>query len=310
MLSRSSQNVSAPCDDKAFADLGSEHLRWAMRRVQFQEGLKTGFQDRVGTPIEEFLFQRWLKGAPGADRIERMGLPRRSIEKRLGDRLTLHIHPRSMIRDVNFKGVGGKRPSSSAFLWDGEWDNSRGDLRHGSRYEFISDLDENRADLTRTERFRELHKHLVRGKPWRSAHEGILLDSDHKILTYLGIYLRFLDDMAQNGFDTGRGKDTLGVVVTRDGHLLKINRGLHRLAMAQRLGLPSVPVTVRAVHRLWWEEVTAGTTGQPALERLAGALAHCRPEMHPGTLDPGGEQPPIVWPTPRFPEPAAESAGS
>ncbi|WP_456267932.1 hypothetical protein M1D97_11850 [Kushneria sp. AK178] len=302
MFSRSSQNASAPCDDKAFTDLGSPALRWSIRRVRCQEWLKASFQQRVGVPLEESWFQRWLKGQPGGARLEKAGLPRRSIEKRLGDRLVVHINPREMIRDINFKGVGGVRPSTSAFIWDGDWDESRGDLRHGSRYRFITDLDVHRDDLTRTRRFQEHAADLKAGTPWVSAHEGILLDSEEKILTYLGIYLRFLDDMAQHGFDTNRGKDTLGVVVTRDGRLLKVNRGLHRLAMAQRLGLPAIPVTVRAVHRQWWESVTAGTTGQAALDRLARALEGCRPETRPGRLDPRTDQGPIEWPAPRGPQ--------
>ncbi|ART63972.1 hypothetical protein [Kushneria marisflavi] len=298
MSSRSFPPSASTKDDDAFASLGSERLRWSKRRVRLQEWLKSSFQQQVGIPFEEFWFQRWLKGQPGGAQLERVGLPRRSIEKRLGDRLVVHIHPRDMIRDVNFKGVGGKRPSSSAFLWDGEWDESRGDLRHGSRYEFITDLDEHRDDLTRTRRFQAHAARLKAGKPWASAHEGILLDSEEKILAYLNIYLTFLDDMACHGFDTSRSKDTLGVVVTREGHLLKINRGLHRLAMAQRLGLASIPVTVMAVHRQWWERVTAGTTGQVALDRLACALVDCTPEQRPGRLDPGGEQDPIQWPAP------------
>lgn len=287
-------------EETAFAYLSSEHLRWSTRRVRLQEWLKTSFQQRVGIPVEEFWFRRWLKGQPGAAWLEKAGLPRRSIEKRLGDRLIVHIPPRDMIRDVNFKGVGGKRPSSSSFIWDGEWDDSRGDLRHGSRYEFISDLDEHRDDLTRTQRFQEHAARLKAGTPWASAHEGILLDSEKKILAYLQIYLDFLDDMARDGFDADRGKDALGVVVTREGRLLKVNRGLHRLAMAQRVGLPSIPVEVRAVHRQWWERVTQGTTGQVALERLAHSLKHCTPEQRAGRLDPGTDQGPIEWPTPAY----------
>ncbi|WP_438766507.1 hypothetical protein [Kushneria sp. TE3] len=293
-------HTAAPSrDEDAFARLGSHRLRWSMRRVRLQEWLKSSFQQRVGIPLEEFWFQRWMKEQPGAARLEKAGLPRRSIEKRLGDRLTLHINPRNMIRDVNFKGVGGVRPSTSAFIWDGDWDDSRGDLRHGSRYEFITDLDVHRDDLTLTRRFQTHAAGIRAGTPWASAHEGILLDSEEKIQAYLGIYLGFLDDMARLGFDADRGKDALGVVVTREGRLLKINRGLHRLAMAQRVGLPTIPVTVRAVHRQWWDSVTADTTGQNALDRLAQALEGCTPETRPGRLDPRADQGPIEWPAPR-----------
>lgn len=52
--------------------------------------------------------------------------------------------------------------------------------------------------------------------------------------------------------------------------------------MAQRVGLDSVPVMVKAVHREWWQEVTAGTTGRAALQRVTEALTTCKPETAPG----------------------------
>ncbi|MDN3522073.1 hypothetical protein [Halomonas ramblicola] len=160
------------------------------------------------------------------------------------------------------------------------------DQRNGSRYRFISDLETHRDDLTGSEAFRKFKARLESGRPWRSHQKGVLLDSEERILTYLRVYLSFMDDMAARGFDAQRGKDDLGVAVSREGRLIKINRGLHRLAMAQRVGLDSVPVTVKAVHREWWQRVTAGTTGQAALERVKAALAECTPETEPGPLDP------------------------
>lgn len=104
-----------------------------------------------------------------------------------------------------------------------------------------------------------------------------MLDSEARILTFLRVYLSFMDDMAVRGFDSTRGKDMLGVAVTREGRLLKINRGLHRLAMAQHIGLPSVPVLVKAVHRQWWERVTLGSRGTHALVLLKESLPTCKP---------------------------------
>ncbi|GEK73679.1 hypothetical protein HHA04nite_22230 [Halomonas halophila] len=113
---------------------------------------------------------------------------------------------------------------------------------------------------------------------------------------YLRVYLSFLDDMAVRGFDGARGKDKLGVAVSREGRLIKINRGLHRLAMAQRLGLDCVPVRVMAVHREWWQRITGGATGQEALERVADGLRDCMPEQRPGELDPAEWPSEFDWP--------------
>ncbi|WP_245888674.1 hypothetical protein [Halomonas denitrificans] len=262
-------------------------MHWPIRRAQCQVAVRSGFQSVVGMPFERIALSWWRAGLPGTSTLEKFGLPRRAIEERLGDALILRVDPCELIRITDWRGYAHRsRPSSSAFLWDGEWDLRRGDLRQGSRYRFISDLDDHRDDLRRTERFRELKARLDAGRPWSSHQQGILLDSENRILTYLRVYLSFLDDMAVRGFDARRGKDQLGVAVSREGRLIKINRGLHRLAMAQRLGLPSVPVTVKAVHREWWETVTQGATGEEALTRVKVRLAECLPETEPGPLDP------------------------
>jgi hypothetical protein len=186
-----------------------------------------------------------------------------------------------------------------AFIWNGEWDQYRGDLRTGSRYCLISDLATHRNSLTDTRRFHALSQRLAEGCPWQSHQQGVLLDSHARILIYLRAYLGFLDDMAERGFDVARGKDALGVAVSRDGRLLKINRGLHRLAMAQYLGLETVPVQVRAVHREWWEREVGDATGAAALERLREALGRCVPETAPGAHDPARLAQEFHWPAPR-----------
>jgi len=237
--------------------------------------------------------------------IESLGLPRHIVDEVLGeDALTLHVDPRKLIRiAVHAPRHVEKRPSSLAFIWEGDWDQRREDLRVGTRYRLISELDENRQQLERTHRFQHLMECVDQGKPWASHQLGVLLDTPDKIRDYLRIYLQFLDDMAINGFDPSRGKDPIGVAISRDGTILKINRGLHRLAMAQRLGLPSIPVRVHHVHRLWWNEVTQGETGEAALMNMQAALPQCIPEEAAGPLDetPAETIPDGFWPAPRIP---------
>lgn len=228
-----------------------------------------------------------MQGKPGARLIERAGLPRHNIESFLGARpLTLHIDPRSLIRNVDFMPrKDERRPSSMAFIWDGQWDLRRNDLRVGTRYRFISDIDENRHQLDRVERYRELMACIERGQPWSSHQQGIVLDTSEKIRAYLEVYIYYLDNMASKGYVSSVTRDDLGVAISREGHILKINRGLHRLAMAQRVGLPTIPVRVRAVHRTWWDEVTRGVSGLAALERMCKALRACVAEQDSGPQD-------------------------
>ena len=161
------------------------------------------------------------------------------------------------------------------FIWDGDWDLRRVPLRSCSHYQFIRDIDENRDHLERTQRFHDWMARIERGEPWANHQKGILLDTPEKIKTYLRIYIGYLDDMAANGYKSSLTQDELDVVISREGEILKISRGLHRLTMALHAGVPSVPVRVRAVHRLWWNQVVDGASGAQALERVRQAIPAC-----------------------------------
>lgn len=290
-----------PESDAAFLHLTAPEIK---TRVLIAHGVNRGrdaVQRYIGFPFGRIVLKRWLHNKAGSRTIEEWGLPRHLVNEMLGDGLIVHVDPRKLIRLVTHaprKEV--KRPSSLAFIWDGPWDLRRHDLRMGSRYRLISDLDKNRDHLENTARYKKLMSYLENGKPWASHQQGVLLNTPEKIRAYLRVYLEFLDSMAAEGFDDTRGKDKLGVVISREGRILKINKGLHRLAMAQHLGVPTVPVQVKHVHRAWWDRVTEGATGMEALEKMQQALQCCTPETEPGSLD--VERPQLLkqdfWPTP------------
>ncbi|HLU00370.1 MAG TPA: hypothetical protein VKZ70_11570 [Burkholderiaceae bacterium] len=302
---RTAKGLLGPGADNAFAPLVDASIRRRVIMAHVVSHTQRTVQRHIGRPLGRVLMQRWMRGQSPAKRVESFGLSRHIVEEVLGEHaLTLHVDPRKLIRiGVHAPRDIEKRPSSLAFIWDGTWDQRREDLRVGTRYELISELDDNRGRLEQTQRYRYLMRRLREGRPWASHQLGVLLDTPEKIRGYLQVYLDFLDDMAATGFDPGRGKDPIGVAITRNGTIVKVNRGLHRLAMAQRLGLPSIPVQVRHVHRLWWEDVTAGATGSRALEKMAEALQRCVPEENPGPLDerPEVDLPPDFWPEPRVP---------
>ncbi|MEA2119182.1 hypothetical protein [Halovibrio sp. HP20-59] len=259
--------------------------------------VRDGFQARIGVPLERMVFGLWKHDFPGSEWAEQLGLPRRVVEQQLDTRLILHVNPRELVRLRDWSELPKRlRPLSSAFIWSGDWDLRREDLRDGSRYRFISDIDAHRDDLTGSEAFRRLKEQVDEGHPWSSHQQGLLLDTEERILIYLRVYLKFMDDMALNGFEQQKGKDRLGVAVSRNGRLIKINRGLHRLAMAQYLGLATVPVEVKAVHRDWWEKVTQKAHGAEAFERMLTALQYCVPETESGPLDTQQSLQKFTWP--------------
>ena len=275
-----SEGLLGPGADPAFYPLTDPKIRKRVLVAHLVASFRRRGEQFIVKPLGKLLFSGWLKAAPGSFRLEKSGFSKHIITDFLGDdALTINVDPNKLIRIIE------KRPSSQAFIWDGDWDLCRADLRVGSRYLFISDLDKHRTDLTKTQRYQDLISCIESGNPWASHQLGVFLDTPEKILNYLQVYLDFLDDMAVHGFDADRGKDPLGVAISREGKILKVNKGLHRLAMAQHLGLPSVPVQVCHIHRDWWNKVTAGTTGEEALLKMQKALSSCVPEESPGPLD-------------------------
>lgn len=288
-----------PEADPAFKPLTSPSMKGQVRIARLSFHVRNGSQKYFAMPFEHLLLRCWQHRLPGNQHIERWGLPRKAMIKTLGDTLVLHVDPRQLIRIIGWPPRN--ECAFNSFIWEGDWDLKREDLRIGDRYRFISDIDEHRAHLEKTERYQRYLDELRQGKPARFRQLGIRLENPEIIKRYLQVYLRFLDNMAVKGFDADKGKDELGVAISREGRLIKINKGLHRLAMAQRIGLPSVPVRVQWVHRDWWNRVTDGAHGEEALARIKAALPHCQPEMEAGPND--TEQPVLLdedfWPTPR-----------
>lgn len=294
-----------PGADEALAPLAAPEIRQRVLIAHFFARLRHASQHYIGLPLGRAMLERWMRGKIGGRLVEDWGLPRHVLSEVMGEEaLTLHVDPRKLIQEAIHAPLHvEKRPSPLAFIWDGSWDERREDLRTGSRYRLISELDQNRHRLENTARYAKLLARIETGKPWASHQQGVFLDTPEKIRHYLRVYIGFMDDMALNGFDPARGKDALDVAISREGRILKIDRGLHRLAMAQRLGLPSIPVRVRHVHRLWWKRITEGAHGAEALQRVEQALRQCMPEESPGPLDemPAPALPDDFWPEPRLP---------
>ncbi|MFY0992242.1 RNA polymerase sigma factor [Halomonas sp. C05BenzN] len=270
-----------PTGERVHPPLYDVRLRRKMLTSRLAYRTKMSFQHGLGRPLEEWLFRRWLAQRAGSRWLEAQGLPRRSIEAALGERLDLAVNPGQLVRCLSYPAAFPdrveRRKASNLFLWSGDWDLPCQYLADSGRTRFIRDLWSHRLDPSRSETCRQLEQQLEQERPLRSHHKGMLLDSRERILEYLRLYLLYMENMACFGFDRHEGKDRLGVTIDRHGGIIKTNKGLHRLAMAQVLGLSEVTVRVRSVHRQWWERHAGDARGRDALERIARALPECVP---------------------------------
>ncbi|MCE8002201.1 hypothetical protein [Billgrantia ethanolica] len=265
-----------PTGERAYPPLFDSTLRWRMLRSRTAFRLKEGFKRSLGRPLEDKLFQRWLEGKPGSAWLEAQGLPRRSVEAYAGERLELEIDSTTLTRGldfhVSFPNRTQRRKISNFFLWPGHWDKTTHTLADTPRQRFIRDIWAHRLDLTASESHAQLMAELAEGKPLRSHHQGVLLNTEARVLTYLDRYRLYMEDMFCFGFNPALGKDPLGIAIDSQGGMIKSNKGLHRLAMAQTLGLERVTVRVRAVHRSWWERHAGNARGKEALTNVIATL--------------------------------------
>ncbi|MBA2779004.1 RNA polymerase sigma factor [Billgrantia kenyensis] len=265
-----------PTGERVYPPLFDSSLRLRMWRSRAAFQLKESFKRRLGRPIEDALFERWLDDRSGSAWLEHQGLPRRSVEAYFGDKLNLEIDPASLTRGLDFPASFPdrrlRRKVSNIFLWTGDWDLATPHLAETQRQRFIRDIWAHRLDLTASEGYAQLTKALAQGAPLRSHHQGVLLNSEDRILTFLEQYRLYMEDMHCFGFKPALGKDSLGVVIDRHGDMIKSNKGLHRIAMAQAIGLRRISVRVRAVHQTWWEQHKVNARGRQAIEGMLTAL--------------------------------------
>ncbi|SDX98776.1 hypothetical protein SAMN05443545_10923 [Aidingimonas halophila] len=270
-----------PSGEQVRPELYDPQLRWAMRRSRWFNRVRDGVSAYTVRPFEDWLFRQWLTQGSLASRVEALGLPRRSVEVHLGNNLDIVVDPAKLVCSMSLKrsftDSRKRRTASNRFIWPGDWDLTRFDFQTSQRYRFISDIWQHRRDLDQSCAYQDFLEQLNAGKPFRSPHRGVLLNTSLRVWHYLKLYIGYMEAMALGGFDDSLGKDRLGVAIDRHGQLIKINKGLHRLAMAQVVGLETIVVRVRAVHEDWWREVTQGAQGEEALRRLVDALSECEP---------------------------------
>jgi len=281
------RGIAGPQADNDFKAIAAPEIRCRVLLAHLVYGIKRISKRLIGKPVARTSLWLWKHQLPGARFIESLGLPRTGIEQVYGKKaLILHINPRDLKQFAMYPRGIKRKPSSEAFIWDGDWDLCRVELQNDYALKFIRDLAIHRNDLSKTKKYQELMELAKAGTPFRSHQEGLYLHSRERILQYLSVYLGFLDQMATQGYQAKRAKDYPGVAITREGRIVKVRRGAHRLAMAQWLGIKSLPVQVHYIHRKWWNRQRQHLDNATALSTVLAALPHLSFETELGKLSP------------------------
>jgi len=199
------------------------------------------------------------------------------------DDLSLSPDPNSITGYVSKRAASGNKIFRTKFYFiaTGSWD-IHPDLfdRHETAIEMKDLLDCN-GEFSKSESYKKRIDEMNAGAPRK--HRGIYLDSTEKINAYYTRYLRIIDSMRQHGYKPQkslRGSDVeIGVAIGRNGELLCIRKGHHRLAIAKSLGLERVAVSVRLIHHEWLYKCME-KTGKSPHESIRAGLASMRTSNH------------------------------
>ncbi|GJE34139.1 hypothetical protein [Methylobacterium oxalidis] len=233
------------------------------------------------------------------DRIE-AGLSQRAVrvefaERIFADDLRILADPARLshqLLDV-VSGVAERTRLSHWFLDRGDWSRALMPLSASEVTAEIEALFSAPGRIEESAAFAALLARAESGAP--AVRNGVSLADGATIAAYFAHYDALRRSIEQEGFrprtevdrQTARAffgsrvrsrkaerlERDIGVAVDADGTLLRLCGGHHRTAIAQRLGLPRVPVQVRLVHAEWlrgW----IGRTGLPPARAIAQGLRH------------------------------------
>lgn len=180
----------------------------------------------------------------------------------------IHVDPNDII---HFSGreivLGGERRENIGLKLDGDWDKNKRELQDGLIFKSVKDRYNKNIQWEDTKLYAEVMEKVNNGE---SFYHGCESETD-LINRFMNVDKLF-ENIKQEGYKTSfeRNEPTpyinrfiqeINVDIGRDGEILFVD-GRHRLAIAQALGLRSVPVFVIVRHRKWVEKLIKARTGE------------------------------------------------
>ena len=231
-------------------------------------------------PGQQLLFDTLLAKAlgPNAKRA-----PSREAARARYGTLSFHLDPSrltSLVRDRTPTGFGDTILAHGFCLRTDLHAQSLARDRSGVHHE-MRDLVDLRDGYRDGHAYRACLTAIERGHPL--TRNGIVLSDRATIDRYFDHYLRVLRSIERDGYrrhedvrerliwnDDSRNRHSgeIGVAIAADGAFVRCMAGHHRASLAALLGIPSVPVSLRAAHVNWLRDL-AGDDARRAGKVLA-----------------------------------------
>lgn len=207
------------------------------------------------------------------------GLSQDKIRAELGTALLLQVDP-MLIREyalpdyVRFKRFGPKPlrrllgadllyrfvKFRASLILPGDWDVKATPVADTPTHRFISELVAAGYDYRVTATYVRMVAEVEAGKVIK--YKKTVIDSRDKVDAHFKYYCGVCQSMAAHGYLSENTRDHICVMIGRHGNIVKEEKGRHRLAIAQLVGVPTIPVYVRHVHPLWVNSLREAFSGQ------------------------------------------------
>ncbi len=203
-----------------------------------------------------------------------------------GDRLVFWTDPARLTTRLYDKVHDGRMGIRLAqrFVDAGDWRDVTGPVADLPEHKDMLALVEFGARYPKMPAFKQMVRGARRNRPVRRYRA--FLDTEEKVHAYFRYFLALTENIRTHGFRLQTGLDdvapasgvevrgkfasrqrNIGVAIGPNGRLLRFLGGRHRVAIAQALGLPAVPVEIRLVH-VDWLDAEIRRSGLPPAEAL------------------------------------------
>lgn len=160
---------------------------------------------------------------------------------------------------------------SSLYAPPGSWDKATTSFAAHRTYQEMANLYAHAANYQDSEFFQQAKQQIE--KLGRYRYKKTHLKSVEELRCFFEEYLlQIFKSMQEQGYVATAAADHPGVMVDRDGRLIKSPRGRHRWAAASLLGIGGVVAEVDCIHPDWLRHVNGGFSGLK-LQRLKASLA-------------------------------------
>ncbi|MFM2480692.1 hypothetical protein [Celerinatantimonas sp. YJH-8] len=257
-----------------YPDTFDPQQAFAVRCHRWKTRVILAIRKKVVTPLLEGIARTVIRFEPGRQWMYRYGLSRRLMQKDFPEQLRITVDPQRIQKMGAFKRKM-RQKMDSRLIWDGDWDQCTGRFEDNSRYRFISDIWQHRDTPQDSRFYQHQLEQIDAGEPFVDRYNGVSLTSPRRIVGHIQLYLLYMYNMACFGFSGGQGKDEVWIALDRHNDVVKVNHGLHRTAMAQVIGLRQMEVSVRAVHRLWWQQMLLDCSATDDIYLFFSHLQQC-----------------------------------